>query len=618
MRTNIFPLLLALTVMATLPPDALCLEQTAKIVTLTDAAGAVPHAKVVSGYHGQEPPAETEGATDIPQLPGWPIQVGMDPSGLFITFRNVAFADLDNNGTQEIITASTDGFVHAWDYTGTYMAGFPFETIEMPGYVPSVADLDADGDMEIVFFTSTWRGGGRFYILDHEGDPLPGFPVSVNDHPVEDSPTLYDLDNDGVMEIIVPERADPIGYLHIFEMDGTEWGGNWPVALDHVPATCAAVGDVDADGEVEICFCSYMSIYLLETDGTSLPGWPHQISNSRFSYQSPALADLDGNGDLEIIVSTHYYTAGCYIFHHDATPYPGWPKIYGTWSFCPPAVADLEGDGELEIICGREGIFGGQSACFWAWTSSGAVKPGFPYMVDHGGGSDGPITVADINNDGIMEILADHNYLEIAGTKGWLFGVDAFGSDLPGFPIRPVGLTMGNGATIGDVDGDGDYELGVVTHWELNEYVNLYTPTGTYHSSDIPWATYHQKNTRGGLYRGEDRLNAQGYYGIGSTVNLCLHDDPGNKAFLYASLGLDKRFLPMFGWLYLDWTLRLPPVLFNATIPAEGEIMVPVTIPNNPGLVGRDFYIQGLIGSNPPGGEGSLTNLISGTIQPAR
>jgi hypothetical protein len=70
--------------------------------------------------------------------------------------------------------------------------------------------------------------------------------------------------------------------------------------------------------------------------------------------------------------------------------------------------------------------------------------------------------------------------------------------------------------------------------------------------------------------------------------------------------------------MYLDWASRLPPILFQATIPAGGEIAVPVTIPNNPSLIGTDFHLQGLVGSNIGGYNGKLTNLVSGRIQPAR
>jgi hypothetical protein len=347
-----------------------------------------------------------------------------------------------------------------------------------------------------------------------------------------------------------------------------------------------------------------------------MPGWPLQITGCRFSYQSPALADLDGDEDLEIVVGTHWNNEGCYVFHHDGSNYPGWPQMLGTWSYCPPTVTDLEGDGELEILDGRAGYGPGvYSNCFYAWTSTGGTKPGFPYAQSHGGGSEGPLTIADINNNDYMEIFADHNI--VVGDQGYVFGVDAYGNDLPDFPLRPTGFTYMNGATIGDVDGDGDYELGVISTWDPDVYVNLYDMSGTYHPSDVAWETYHVKNTRGGLYRSEDRLNVQGYFGLGSTVNFYLHDEPGYRSFLYVSLASDKFYLPVFGWLYLDWDKKLDPLLFNQTIPEDGEISVSVTIPNYPGLVGRSIYIQGLTGANPPGGNGKLTNMLSRTIQPA-
>ncbi len=591
-------------------------EEQAWKMTVTDLNDPVPLATIVSEHDGPLPGGDP-GDRAVPQMPGWPLTIGMDPSGMFSPSRGLVFEDLDADGTLEIITSSTDGYIYAWDYSGTPVSGFPVATIEMPQYAPSVADLDADGDMEIVQFTRGWTSGGRFYIFDHEGNVLPGFPVNINDNNVSDSPTIADLDNDGLMEIIVPERAYPITSLHIFEADGSGWGGNWPVSLDHIPASCAAVGDVDADGQPEICILSYEMVWLLETDGTSLPGWPVQPAGTRFSYQSPALADLDGDGDLEIIVGTHWDNEGCYVYQHDGTLYPGWPQYYGTWSYCPPTVADFESDGELEILAGRAGGGpGSPSNCFFAWTSSGVTKPGFPYSQSHGGGSEGPITVADVNNDGYMEIFADHNI--VVGSEGYLFGVDSFGNDLPDFPLRPTGFTYLNGATIGDVDGDGDYELGVLSVWEPDVYVNLYDLSGTYHPSDVAWETYHQKTARGGLFRGEDRLHMQGYFGLGSTVNLIVHDDPGAKAFLYISLLPDLVYLPFFDdWLYLDLDTALDPLLYMDTIPAEGELEVTVTVPNRPGLVGRRIYVQGLTGTSPGTGDAMLTNMRSVVIQPA-
>jgi WD40 repeat protein len=429
-------------------------------------------------------------------MPGWPILIGAHPN--FKPFRGVCFADMNGDGDLEIITSSTDSRIYAWDLSGAAMPGFPVATIGWCQYAPSVADMDGDGDLEIVQCTRGTTSGGRLYAVDHLGNVLPGFPISVNNNNVESCPTLIDLDGDGVMEIIVGERAYPIGRIHIFRLDGTEWGGNWPVAMDHVPTCTAAVGDVDSNGSLEIFTMSYTSMYLLRSDGTNMPGWPQSIPNANFSYQSPALADLDGDGDLEIVVGAHQTAAGCYVFHHDGTLAAGWPKLADSWTYCPPTVADLDGDGSLEIIDGQAGYVSPPSNCFWAWSATGVTRSGFPYVTQNGGGSEGPLTVADVNNDGRKEIFADSNLT--VGGNGFLYGVDADGNDLGGFPLRPLGFTYLNGATIADADHDGDYELCVLSYHAAGVDVNLYDLQDPKGSSAGDWSVYHARNSRGGLY----------------------------------------------------------------------------------------------------------------------
>ncbi|MFH2000703.1 MAG: VCBS repeat-containing protein [Planctomycetota bacterium] len=588
------------------------IAQNAKIAHLTDEGSAVAGERIVYDYHGALPQATAKDRV-IDQMPGWPKTMASILN--FTPNRGLVFADLNNDGTLEIVTSSTDSKIYAWDYTGAAMPGFPKSTIGWCQSPPSVADLDADGDMEIAQLTRGQTSGGRIYLVDHEGNTLPGFPISLNNNNLSSSPAFYDLDNDGIMEIVVAERAYPIGYLHIFEIDGTEWGGRWPVALDHVPTCTAAVGDVDHDGSPEIVYMSYNSIYVLDTDGLPLSGWPKQIPNANFSYQSPALADLDNDSDLEIVVGAHKDAPGCYIFHHDGTAFPGWPKITDTWTYCPPTVADLEGDGALEILDGQAGFGPGMfSRCFYVWTSQGASKPGFPYTQSQGGGTEGPISVIDIDNDGIMEIFADYN-IKDGANLGYVFGVDAAGQDLPGFPLRPTGFTYMNGTTFGDVDGDGDIELGVLSVQDTLVYVNLYDLEGEWHPSQVAWETYHKKNARGGLYKSEDKLNFQGYFGTPSSVTIYLHDDPGYKAFLWASLGADMGYTFNYGWFYLSFNPILLTILFNATLPASGELALGVDIPDDPALEGVTLFLQGLTGVDPAAGDGRLTNMLARTIQ---
>ncbi len=466
------------------------------IARTTDSGSLIPGLTYVQPAPTFGPPSFAMGGPP-PQMPGFPKIVGSHQN--FAPARGMVFADLDGDGDDEILMSSTDSRIYAWHHDGTTVTGFPVVTSGWPQYPPSVADLDGDGDLEIVQTTRGISSGGLLYVVSHTGSVLPGFPKSLNGNNVEFCGTLYDLDGDGDKEIIVGERAYPIGYLHVVEYDGSEWSGNWPFALDHVPTMTAAVGDVDGDGSPEIFYCSYTSMYLLRTDGTVMPGWPKQISGGNFSYQSAAMADGDGDGDLEIFVGAHQSAAGIYGFHHDGTPVSGWPKLVGTWTYCPPTITDLEGDGVLEVIAGRAGSISPPSAAFWAWDANGNVKPGFPYYgPSNMGGSEGPMTVADIDGDGLMEIFADSNIMQDG--QGFLYGVRSNGSPIPGFPLRTDGFTYLNGATIGDVDKDGDLELGVVARRDTVVTIYLYDLPQTFGQTGREWPTYHHKNARGGLY----------------------------------------------------------------------------------------------------------------------
>jgi len=576
----------------------------------------------ISDYDGPALPGKIDDRT-ISQMPGWPIALDAEPP--YLPIRGLLFADLDGDGYQEIITSSTDRKIYAWDYQGALMPGFPSDLEHVPQEAPSVGDLDGDGDLEIVQCThsDTFPSGGDLSAIDHEGNPLPGFPVTFNGYWFTNSPTLVDLDDDGDLEILATEGGWRSGRLHVVEHDGTAWGGNWPFRFSGWPECTPGVADVDNDGRLEIaCVAGDRAFYLLDRTGVCLPGWPRHFTNCYASYEAPAFADLDGDGDLEILIGLGGGSdEGCYVFNHDGTDFPGWPKMVGTTTYCQPTVTDLEGDGELDILFGRMGVFWSYSDCFWAWTASGDTKAGFPYGVSWGGGTDGPITVADINDDGRMEIFADHNAAELVEDTlyGFLFGVDSNGNDLPGFPLRPKGFTHMNGATIGDVDGDGDYELGLLTisirPYEFSANVNLYDLTECYHPSRVDWETLHGRNERGGLYQSGDRLHEQGYVASGNTIKLIIHDEPGTCASLWVSLGLERLKHPDFGWFYLNRTQGFFKLLDERPFSPEEEITVDLTIPPHPGLIGRPVYFQGLTGHDLKAGQGQTTNLLRRVIQ---
>jgi hypothetical protein len=494
-------------------------------LTLIMIALALPCGWAVSmeSPAAHRPDSISSTADQIQQMPGYPIVNQSTEPFVGWGMRGVVLADLDGDSTLEVIHSSSScyeydrcdlGQVAAWDNQGNPVPGFPVATVGGAFFAPSVDDLDGDGDQEIVQVAVDASSNARLYLLDHTGSTLPGFPVAAGLGSIGDGATLYDLDLDGTMEIVYTS----ITQVHVFEIDGSQWSNGWPFDLNRSSHGTPAIGDTDADGTPEIFVAEgHSRMHLLRPDGSEMPGWPKRIPQTLAFGQlsSAALADIDGDLDLEIVVAAWTGTdrdsdfTEIHIYHHDGRPFTGWPQTTSyTYAECTPLVTDLEGDGSMEILFGTgyEDIY----PIIYAWDTSGTLKPGFPYLAEGTGGEVSLLTVADYNGDGKMEIFADTAMADNAdpdlyGTDwaGYVIGIDATGNELPGFPLRPFGSSGYNGVIIGDTDNDGDYELGVVSMDILDPaiYVNLYDLPDSYAASASDWLTFHAANSRGGLQK---------------------------------------------------------------------------------------------------------------------
>lgn len=92
-------------------------------------------------------------------------------------------ADLDGDGNKEIIFSSHDGKVHCFSLDGTEHGAWPYSLNSRSGgetvtfaTMPAAADLNGDGKSEVVFATYTesdqTEHRGRLYVLDHSGRKL--------------------------------------------------------------------------------------------------------------------------------------------------------------------------------------------------------------------------------------------------------------------------------------------------------------------------------------------------------------------------------------------------------------------------------------------------------------
>ena len=396
-----------------------------------------------------EAPQAVPAAVDPPAR-GWPQAVRE-------IVATPIFADLDRDGTHEIIVLD-DYYAYVFSAGGVLWTGWPVVTRGCQQHA-AVADIDGDQIDEIIFGSNLPTALLRVY--DPHGQPKPGWPVAIPFGTITNltCPVVVDLDGDGALEIGI---AGELG-VFFYRADGTPqpgWPYTWPVPINNPQWSAPAVGDIDHDGSLEVVVgnANYPNwgVHVMRADGTSMPGWPIVI-NPVFS--SSALADLDGDGDLEIIVQEGDPGSLGYrlwVWHHTGTPMTGWPRTIaadGHASRCGPAVADVDGNGQLEIVTatcdGRLHVF----------RVDGTEYPGFPIAT---GAPDYSIisspSVIDMDQDGLQEMfltywLANHQYL-----SAWRLD----GSVLAGFPKEIHSSTDLNAHAsqhLLDLEGDGDLDL---------------------------------------------------------------------------------------------------------------------------------------------------------------
>ena len=262
----------------------------------------------------------------------------------------------------------------------------PNAPLATSGYnAPSVADLTGDGTLDVLVgvlggaFNPNKSTTDNLYLL--EGQTRDGREfvvetkqlVSMLDAGSESVPAFGDLDGDGDQDLLLANKIDPTsnnrGSVLHFENVGSSTAPRFAfvdtlglaASFSHAPA----LGDLDGDGDLDMIDGAWNDQLSLYTNSGSPSRPMFELTDSEFlklsrgSNARPTLTDIDDDGDLDLFVGESSGTIN-YFENTGSTTEARYTLVsdeygdidVGRRSF--PRFKDMDGDGDLDLIVGTE------------------------------------------------------------------------------------------------------------------------------------------------------------------------------------------------------------------------------------------------------------------------
>lgn len=292
------------------------------------------------------------------------------------------FIDLDGDGDLDLLLGEAEGTLIFYENTGNperaiwkHRGKLKDETGKIIDVgttsVPALVDIDADGDLDL--FVGNTEGFIAYYQNRSQSLQLKFHLVSPRYLNIDvgylSSPTFADMDADGDFDFFTGIRENRI---YFYQNIGSPHQPEFKLKstfFDSIQVgsiTAPALADLDSDGDLDLCIGQADGRLNFYVNAGNKNQWQFVASPQRFDLQTldfgfqsaPALVDLDGDKDLDLVVGAA--DGKFYYMQNVGDPHePQWKLMPDFFQIrvknnSTPVFVDIDGDGDLDLFSGSK------------------------------------------------------------------------------------------------------------------------------------------------------------------------------------------------------------------------------------------------------------------------